>query len=79
MAAALAAGPTDRTATRTFAWGSASPAVCGSLKHKIDLMAIVNGMTLLCEVKSSWRFRPVELTKMVALATYLRPDVALLP
>jgi hypothetical protein len=45
---------------------------------EIDLMAIVDGSTLLCEVKSSWHFRPVELTEFVALAARLRPDVALL-
>jgi hypothetical protein len=45
---------------------------------EIDLMAIVDGTTLLCEVKSSWRFRPAEITDFVALAVRLRPDVALL-
>ena len=45
---------------------------------EIDLIAIVDGSTMLCEVKSSWRFRPVELTEFVALAARLRPDVALL-
>ena len=41
-------------------------------------MAIVDGSAMLCEVKSSWHFQPVELTDFVALAARLRPDVALL-
>ena len=45
---------------------------------EIDLMAIVDGNTLLCEVKSSWRFKPIELTELVNLAVRLRPDVAVL-
>jgi len=45
---------------------------------EIDLIAIVDGSTVLCEVKSSWRFRSVEFTEFVDLATRLRPDVALL-
>jgi hypothetical protein len=45
---------------------------------EIDLLAIIDGATLLCEAKLSWRFRPVELDEFVALSVRLRPDVALL-
>ncbi|MDR3525567.1 MAG: hypothetical protein P4L66_15865 [Acetobacteraceae bacterium] len=44
---------------------------------EIDLMAIVDGRAMLCEIKSSWHFRPIELADFVALAIRLRPDVAL--
>ena len=59
MAAALATGQTDPSATRTMLGGhlrgSASPGRLCVPKADIDLIAIVNGMTLLGEVKSSWR------------------------
>lgn len=42
-----------------------------------DLLAVVDGEAVLCEVKSSWtQFRSV--AKLVALAKRLRPDIALL-
>ena len=44
-----------------------------------DLLALVDGMAVLCEVKSAWRsLRPVHIDNLVALATRLRPDIAIL-
>lgn len=44
-----------------------------------DLLVLVDGRTLLCEAKSSWRdVRQGELDKLADLALRLRPDVALL-
>jgi hypothetical protein len=44
-----------------------------------DLLALCDGQTLLCEVKSSWRgLTKGELDRFVALARRLRPDTALL-
>ena len=46
---------------------------------EIDLLAISDGETLLCEAKSSWTgLRPVEVSNFVELAQRLRPDSALL-
>jgi hypothetical protein len=46
---------------------------------EIDLLAVIDGRTVLCEAKSSWsRVRSSDITNLVALATRLRPDVALL-
>jgi hypothetical protein len=44
-----------------------------------DLLVVVDGRALLCEVKSSWRdVRVAELDKLAELALRLRPDVAVL-
>jgi hypothetical protein len=44
-----------------------------------DLLLVIDGRVFLCEVKSSWRvLRSSDITDLVALATRLRPDVALL-
>jgi hypothetical protein len=44
-----------------------------------DLLVIVDGRALLCEVKSSWHgLRPSHIADFVALARRLRPDTALL-
>jgi hypothetical protein len=44
-----------------------------------DLLAVVDGKAVLCEVKSSWRgLRSSHISELVALAIRLRPDVALL-
>lgn len=44
-----------------------------------DLLVLVDGKCVLCEVKSSWRsLRPVDITDFTALATRLRPDIAML-
>jgi hypothetical protein len=44
-----------------------------------DLLAILDGQAMLCEVKSSWHsLRPVNVADFVALARRLRPDIALL-
>jgi hypothetical protein len=44
-----------------------------------DLLVILDGHALLCEVKSSWHgLRPAHITDFVALARRLRPDTALL-
>ena len=44
-----------------------------------DLLAILDGQAVLCEVKSSWHgLRPSHITEFVALARRLRPDIALL-
>jgi hypothetical protein len=46
---------------------------------EIDLMAVVDGKTMLCEAKSSWNgLRSSDIANLVALARRLRPDVALL-
>ena len=46
---------------------------------EVDLLAISDGETLLCEAKSSWTgLRPVEISNFVELAKRLRPDSALL-
>ncbi|MBT5881454.1 MAG: hypothetical protein HOH46_20560, partial [Rhodospirillaceae bacterium] len=44
-----------------------------------DLLAIIDGQAMLCEVKASWRIlRHTDIRKFVKLATRLRPDTALL-
>jgi hypothetical protein len=44
-----------------------------------DLLVILDGQGMLCEVKSSWRdLRPSRIANFVALASRLRPDIALL-
>ena len=44
-----------------------------------DLLAVVDGKAILCEVKSSWRsFRPVDVDSLVSLAKRLRPDQVML-
>jgi hypothetical protein len=44
-----------------------------------DLLAIVDGVTILCEVKSSWRgVRSADIDSLVSLAKRLRPDQAIL-
>lgn len=44
-----------------------------------DLLALIDGEALLCEVKSSWHsLRPSHVDDLVALALRLRPDTALL-
>ena len=44
-----------------------------------DLLIILDGKAMLCEVKSSWHsLRPVHVADFVALARRLRPDIALL-
>lgn len=44
-----------------------------------DLLAVVDGQTVLCEIKSAWRsLRKSDLASFVALAVRLRPDRAIL-
>ena len=44
-----------------------------------DLLVILDGQAMLCEVKSSWHaLRPSDIADFVALAIRLRPDIALL-
>jgi hypothetical protein len=44
-----------------------------------DLLVILDGRAILCEVKSSWHsLRPTHITDFVELASRLRPDIALL-
>jgi hypothetical protein len=44
-----------------------------------DLLIILDGQAMLCEVKSSWHgLRPAHITDLVALARRLRPDIAML-
>lgn len=44
-----------------------------------DLLVLIDGEAFLCEVKSSWHsLRPSHVDDLVALATRLRPDTALL-
>lgn len=44
-----------------------------------DLLVVLDGQAILCEVKSSWRsLRSAEIADFVALARRLRPDTALL-
>jgi hypothetical protein len=44
-----------------------------------DLLVILDGRAMLCEVKSSWHgLRPAHITDFVALARRLRPDIAML-
>jgi hypothetical protein len=44
-----------------------------------DLLVLIDGQAMLCEVKSSWRsLRAVDISDFVALANRLRPDTALL-
>jgi hypothetical protein len=44
-----------------------------------DLLVILDGQAMLCEVKSSWHaLRTADITDFVALASRLRPDTALL-
>jgi hypothetical protein len=46
---------------------------------EVDLLALVDGQAILCEVKSSWRgLRSVDIQDFVSLAQRLRPDKALL-
>jgi hypothetical protein len=46
---------------------------------EVELLALVDGEAILCEVKSSWRgLRNVDIQNFVALARRLRPDKALL-
>jgi hypothetical protein len=45
---------------------------------ELDLLAIVDGQTYLCEIKSSSRITPQELKTFASLATVIRPDKALL-
>jgi hypothetical protein len=46
---------------------------------EVDLLALVDGQAMLCEVKSSWRsLRSVHIQDFVALAKRLRPDKGLL-
>ncbi|GMR00155.1 MAG: hypothetical protein BMS9Abin18_0988 [Zetaproteobacteria bacterium] len=44
-----------------------------------DLLVLLDGRAMLCEVKSSWRgLRLTDIAKFVELASRLRPDIALL-
>lgn len=44
-----------------------------------DLLALVDGRAVLCEVKSAWRsLRASDIDNLVVLATRLRPDIAML-
>jgi hypothetical protein len=44
-----------------------------------DLLVLLDGQAILCEVKSSWHgLRPAHLSDFVALAIRIRPDIALL-
>src|SRR5579864_208941 len=44
-----------------------------------DLLVILDGQAMLCEIKSSWHaLRPTDISDFVALASRLRPDIALL-
>ena len=44
-----------------------------------DLLVVLDGREMLCEVKSSWHgLRPADLADFVALAIRLRPDTAML-
>lgn len=44
-----------------------------------DLLVVLDGRAMLCEVKSSWHgLRPAHITDLVALTRRLRPDVAML-
>jgi hypothetical protein len=50
-----------------------------SANAEADLLVLSDGQALLCEVKSSWRgLRPSDIDDLVALATRLRPDTAVL-
>ena len=56
-----------------FTHESASP------DAEADLLVIIDGQAILCEVKSSWHgLRPAHILDFVALACRLRPDIALL-
>jgi hypothetical protein len=56
-----------------FARDSTSP------DAEADLLVILDGKAMLCEIKSSWHaLRPADITNFVALASRLRPDIALL-
>jgi hypothetical protein len=56
-----------------FARDSTSP------DAEADLLVVLDGKAMLCEIKSSWHaLRPADITDFVALATRLRPDIALL-
>ncbi|MFZ6758613.1 hypothetical protein ACO0K9_15525 [Undibacterium sp. Ji50W] len=47
--------------------------------READLLAIVDGQTVLCEVKSAWRsLRKIDLTSFIELSLRLRPDCAIL-
>jgi hypothetical protein len=60
--------------------------MCFGLTHEsmtsdaeADLLILSDGQAMLCEVKSSWHsLRPTHITDFVALASRLRPDIALL-
>jgi hypothetical protein len=44
-----------------------------------DLLLLIDGQAVLCEVKSSWRsLRSSHIDELVALASRLRPDLAML-
>lgn len=46
---------------------------------EVDLLAIVDGEAIMCEVKSSWRsLRTCHIEDFIALAIKLRPDIAIL-
>jgi hypothetical protein len=56
-----------------FTRGSSSP------DAEADLLVVLDGQAMLCEVKSSWHgLRPAHIIDFVALASRLRPDTALL-
>jgi hypothetical protein len=45
----------------------------------MDLLAVVDGEAIICEVKSAWRsLRPSHLKDFVAQAKHLKPDRAVL-
>ena len=49
------------------------------LDAEADLLVLLDGQSMLCEAKSSWRsLRLTDIKKFVALAKRLRPDIALL-
>jgi hypothetical protein len=61
------------------------PTAFGFTEHAVnpdaeaDLLVLLDGQAMLCEVKSSWRtLRSVEIADFVKLASRLRPDIAML-
>ena len=61
------------------------PTAFGFTEHSVnpdaeaDLLVLLDGQAMLCEVKSSWRtLRSVEIADFVKLASRLRPDIAML-
>lgn len=51
----------------------------GKSDAEADLLVIIDGKAILCEIKSAWRsLRAVDLDSFVALAIRLRPDQAIL-